>query len=102
MCSLRDAAKELASLNATVYGISRDDVKSMAKFAKDQKLGFELLSDPDGSAVDKYGTPYEGRPFSKRVTFVIDPEGVLRHIDNGVQVASHGQDLVAIVKRLQQ
>ena len=76
-------------------------MKSLAKFAEDQKLGFELLSDPDGSAVEKYGTPYEGRPFSKRVTFVIDPEGLLRHIDEGVKVDSHGADLVKLLQRLQ-
>lgn len=101
MCSLRDAAKELASLNATVYGISRDDVKSMAAFAEEQKLGFALLSDPDGSAVEKYGTPYEGRPFAKRITFYIDPKGILRHVDPEENVRGHGEEVVATLKRLQ-
>lgn len=42
-----------------------------------------------------------GRPMSARKTYVIDPQGVLRHIDEGVKVDSHGDDLVAILERLQ-
>lgn len=58
-----------------------------------------LLSDPDGSAAKKYGV-LSGR-FASRATFVIDETGKLVHIDNSVDVSSHGTDLVALVKKLQ-
>ena len=83
-----------------VYGLSTDDVKSQAQFAKEQELNFQLLSDPDGSMARKYDVLWR-EAYTKRVTFVIDPKGVLRAIDDGVQVKSHGADLVALLERLQ-
>lgn len=82
------------------YGLSMDDVKSQARFVKEQKLNFQLLSDPDGSMARKYDVLWRGA-YTKRVTFVIDPKGVLRAIDDGVKVQSHGADLVALLERLQ-
>ena len=84
-----------------VFGASLDDVQSLADFAEAQELNFGLLSDPDGSAAHKYGVlPKEGR-YARRVTFVIDDQGVLRHIDDGVQVSTHGTDIVELVRELQ-
>ncbi len=83
-----------------VLGISVDDVATQAAFAKAQKLEFELLSDPDASAAGKFDAMMAERPFSKRLTFVIDQAGVLRHIDAAVQVGSHGADMVALVRKL--
>jgi peroxiredoxin len=42
-----------------------------------------------------------GKPYANRVTFVVDPKGVVRAIDRSVKVDSHGQDLVAVIKKLQ-
>lgn len=93
--------EELDDLDAQVYGLSLDDVNSQAKFHEAQELNFPLLSDPDGSVAGKYDAAMGGRPFAKRITFVIDDEGVLRHIDTKVNVKSHGGDLVELVSRLQ-
>jgi peroxiredoxin Q/BCP len=100
VCSMRDALKDLEALEARVYAISTDDVVSCAQFVKEQSLNFPLLSDPDGSVVAKYGTAMENRPYALRHTFVIDPKGVLRHVDKAVNVTSHGADLVAVLKKL--
>ncbi len=40
------------------------------------------------------------RGFASRVTFIIDEKGVLLQIDKGVNVASHGEDLIAILEAL--
>ncbi|MEZ6016681.1 MAG: peroxiredoxin [Planctomycetota bacterium] len=100
MCSLRDAATELGELGVNVYGISRDSVEDMGKFAKDQKLPFPLLSDPDGSVTKKFEVDMDGRPMAKRVTFVLDPKGVIRARDEGVKVDAHGKDLIELIQRL--
>jgi peroxiredoxin Q/BCP len=97
---LRDAADELAQLGVRVLGISVDDVATQAAFAKAQKLDFSLLSDPDASVAGKFDAMMAERPFSKRLTFVIDPDGTLRHIDDKVQVGTHGTDMVALVRKL--
>lgn len=83
-----------------VYGISIDDVASIAKFAKDQELNFPLLSDPDGSAGAKYRVLPAKARFASRVTFIIDEKGVLRAIDDRVQVSSHGDDLIEKLEEL--
>lgn len=83
-----------------VYGISLDDVVSQKTFHAAQKLVFPLLSDPDGSVAGKYGALAAGAKWTERVTFVVDPEGVVRHVDRGVKVATHGADLVGVVGKL--
>jgi peroxiredoxin Q/BCP len=101
VCSLRDAADQLAAVKTKVYGISLDDVQAQAAFAKAQGVKYALLSDPDGSAAAKYGALMAGRPFSRRVTFVIDDLGVLRAIDDKVDVTNHGADLAKRIGELQ-
>ena len=83
-----------------VYGISLDSVGDQAKFHEQQKLNFPLLSDPDGSAARKYAVL--GSSFASRVTFVIAPDGTLAAVDENVKVASHGEDLVMLVEKLQE
>ena len=75
---------------------------TQAKFVEEQELNFPLLSDPDGSAGAKYDVLPADARFTRRVTFVIDPKGVLRSIERDVAVASHGGDLVARLKKLQE
>jgi peroxiredoxin Q/BCP len=100
VCSLRDAAKPFAELGVRVFGISLDGVADQAAFHKAQELQFPLLSDPDGSVAAKYGALMEGRPYARRVSFVIDDAGVLRHVDDKVDVMQHGAQLVEVIRKL--
>lgn len=85
-----------------VLGISLDSVADQAKFHERESLNFALLSDPDGSAAKKLGVLPPGASWTKRVTFVIDGEGVLRARDEGVRVDTHGDDLVALIESLRE
>jgi peroxiredoxin Q/BCP len=85
-----------------VHGVSLDDVATLAKFVAEQELGFPLLSDPDGSAAEKYGVLAENARYASRVTFVLDEKGVVRLIDDEVSVATHGTDLVGKIRRLRE
>ena len=78
--------------------MSLDDVATQRAFHEAQELDFALLSDVDGSAARKLGALAEGRPFARRVTFVIDREGVIRKIDAEVDVTRHGADLAAWIR----
>ena len=73
---------------------------SQRQFHDAQKLPFPLLSDPDGSLAAKYGAMMQDKPYTARVTYVIDGEGILRHVDRKVNVDSHGKDLVGLVRGL--
>jgi len=90
----------LEDADITVVGISLDSVADQKKFHTEQELNFPLLSDPDGSAAAKYGALMEGRPYAKRVSIVIDPKGIVRAIDEQVQVSSHGDDVIDLVDSL--
>ena len=80
--------------------MSLDDVKSQAEFVKQQELKFPLLSDPDASASARLGVLMEGKPYTNRITIVVDDKGIVRLVDTGVKVESHGKDLVEAIKKL--
>ncbi len=88
-------------MKTRVVALSLDDVVSQKDFANAEKLNFPLLSDPDGGATAKFGSMMTGKPYANRVTFIVDPKGVVRAVDHGVTVDSHGADLVAVLKKLQ-
>ncbi len=81
-----------------VLGISVDDVQSHKKFQEAEKFGFSLLADT-GFAVSKiYSGIMERFNASNRVTFIIDKAGYIRVIDENVDVANHGADVVKFVE----
>lgn len=69
-------------------------------FHQAQKLDFPLLSDPDGSVARRYRVLPEGAGWTQRVTFIVDPQGVVRHVDRSVAVGTHGGDLLPVLDRL--
>ena len=83
-----------------MFGLSLDDVRSQAEFVKQQKLNFPLLSDPDGSAAGRFGVLMEGKPYTNRITIVVDDKGVVRLVETKVNVDSHGKDLVEAIRKL--
>ena len=71
----------------------------MKKFHEAQELNFPLLSDPDASAAGKYAV-LNKRGYTDRITFVLDERGVVVHVDESVDVSSHGSDLVGTVRSI--
>lgn len=91
----RDAATQLKKANAVVLGVSKDSLESHCKFVDKHALNFELLSDPEGAVIEKYGAWGEKNLYGKksmgilRTTVVIDEQGVVRHVFPKVRVAGH-------------
>ena len=105
-CSFRDATPSLTKLKAQVVGVSKDSVARHDKFKAKHDLPFPLVSDEDGKICEKYGTWIEkslyGRKYMgiDRATFLIDKDGVVRHIWRKVKVAGHVEEVLAAVKEL--
>jgi peroxiredoxin Q/BCP len=76
-CSYRDRAEDFAALDATVVGISAQDLASHEGFIDKNNLTVPLLADVDG-AVAKLYSAY-GRMGTKRAVIVIDEDGIVRH-----------------------
>jgi peroxiredoxin Q/BCP len=76
-CSYRDRADDFAALDATVVGISAQDVGSHEGFVEKNSLNVPLLADVDGAVAKLYSA--HGRMGTKRAVIVIDEDGVVRH-----------------------
>jgi peroxiredoxin len=77
---------DIAKFDATetqVLGISMDSFAANKRFAEDIKVTFPLLSDWHRKVVRDYGIFDEKSGYARRATFVIDREGIIRHIEEG-------------------
>jgi thioredoxin-dependent peroxiredoxin len=79
-CSFRDRYELFRERGAEVIGISADSVLSHQRFAARFHLPFILLSDSEGSVRKRYGIAKTFGIFPGRATFLIDRQGVIRHI----------------------
>ena len=101
VCAFRDSFEELGRLDAEVIGISSDTVDSHRGFAEKHKLPFTLLSDQGGKVRSLYGVPTTLGLFPGRVTYVIDKEGVVRHIfSSQVNVEKHVEEAMRTLQSI--
>ena len=63
--------------------MSVDSVPANREFAKQLGITFPILSDFKRTVVKDYGVFNEEQGFGNRATFLIDKEGIIRHIDEG-------------------
>ena len=103
-CRFRDDIGVLGDLNAAVAGVSVDDTRSHAGFARKHQLPFPLLSDPDGHTAAAYGSLLNLGliRFARRHTFIIAPDGRIAARFDQVDPASHVQQVAHALKALQQ
>ena len=79
----RDAYEQFKQLNAVIFGISRDSLKSHENFKAKQNFPFELISDTNEELCSSFDVIKMKSMYGKQVrgiersTFVISPEGVL-------------------------
>lgn len=105
-CSLRDTAAAITTANAVVLGVSTDSVTSHRKFIEKYALPFTLIADTDAAVAAAYGVYGEkvrcGRTSVgiTRMTFVIDPDGIIRHVFTKVTVDRHGDEVLAVLNDL--
>lgn len=98
-CDFNDAMALYKKRGAVILGVSKDSVESHQKFKTKYKLGFDLLSDPDGKMCKAYGVWQEkslyGRKFMGivRSTFVIDPKGKISALFEKVKVKGHSDQV---------
>ena len=79
-CSFRDDFAQFRNAGAVILGISDDSGESHAAFTAKYKLPFTLLSDKGGRVRKLFGVNRVFGVLPGRVTFVIDREGVVRHV----------------------
>jgi peroxiredoxin Q/BCP len=102
-CSFRDHYEAFREAGAEVIGISADSEASHEGFARRFRLPFLLLADGDGAVRAKYGIPRTFGLFPGRVTYLIDREGIVRHVfSSQFQPWRHVGEMLEVLKRLRE
>ncbi|STX52825.1 bacterioferritin comigratory protein [Legionella busanensis] len=105
--NFRDLYINFQALNALVFGVSRDSMKSHEKFKLNQSFPFELISDTDEKLCalfdvikmkNMYGKQVRG---IERSTFLINPQGILTYEWRKVNVPDHVDEILVTLKQLQ-
>ena len=101
-CAFRERYEDFRELNAEVIGISSDSVESHRSFAAKHELPFTLLSDEGGKVRKLYGASSTFGLFPGRVTYVLDEEGVIRHIfSSQLGVERHVEEALGALRSMQ-
>ena len=91
-------------LDCEIYGISKDGLKSHAKFRDKYKIKFDLLADEEIKVLKKYKVwgkkKFMGREFMGiiRTTFLIDKKGKILKIWKNVKVKDHAKEVLETLK----
>lgn len=105
-CEFRDSYKKVEKAGAVVLGVSPDEPKALKKFEGKYGLPFTLLGDADKTVCNAYGVIQEKNMYGKKVmgvartTFVIGPDGKIKHIFNKVKPEGHADQVLAELKTL--
>lgn len=105
-CGIRDNKDAFAAANTVVLGISPDTSKRLTNFTVKQELNFTLLTDEDHAIAESYGVwalkKFMGKEYIgiHRVTFIIDEEGILRHVMAKVKTKTHHDEVLEIINNL--
>ena len=100
-CGFRDDYLAFQSQDVVVLGISPDTVRAQRRFRERYSFPYPLLADADHRVAEAYGVwegkqlfgiPYKG---VARTTFLIDEQGNIRRVYEGVVPDGHSQEILA-------
>jgi len=105
-CSIRDRSAEYAAAGVKVVGVSPDPVGKVKRFHDKQSLNFTLLADADHAVSEDYGVWVQksmyGRKYmgAQRSTFIIDRDGVIRHVIEKASPKTHDDEVLKAIGAL--
>jgi thioredoxin-dependent peroxiredoxin len=94
-CDFRDSTDALAAAGLAVLGISPDAPEKLARFRDQDSLSFPLLSDPDHTVSERWGTWGEKKLYGRtsvgliRSTIVVGPDGIVQLAQYNVRATGH-------------
>jgi len=99
-CSLRDGFSAIQATGAVILGVSADTRESHRAFAGKYHLPFSLLADPDRTMIKAYGVRMPVLGWAKRVTFLIDRQGIVRKVIRDARTRDHDRQVLELLKAL--
>ena len=100
----RDKHEELVKAGVTVFGVSRDNMRSHDDFKAKLELPFELIADTEEKMCHMFGVVKNKIMYGKKVkgiersTFLVGPDGLLRQEWRGLKVPGHVDEVLAAAK----
>ncbi len=100
-CAFAGAYAGFKAKDVVVIGVSKDSVKSHAKFAEKHELPFILLSDPELIAIQGYDVWKEKKLYGKvsmgvvRTTYIIDENGIIEKVMPKVKPDTNALEILA-------
>ncbi|PPD05585.1 MAG: peroxiredoxin [Methylobacter sp.] len=104
--AFRDNNPRFTELNAVIFGISRDSLRSHENFKTKQGFPFDLLSDSDEQLCNQFDVIKMKNMYGKQVrgiersTFLINPEGILIKEWRKVAVKNHVTEVLAALEAI--
>ena len=98
-CSFRDDSDELEAAGIKVLGVSADSVESHKRFEKKHNLNLTLIADKSREIIEAYGVKGQFGT-ARRVTYLIDRDGVIKHVWFKVHASGHSREVLEKVKEL--
>ncbi|MBD3193070.1 MAG: redoxin domain-containing protein [Candidatus Heimdallarchaeota archaeon] len=100
-CSFRDRYELFKEAGAEVIGISSDSSSSHQSFSNKYKLPFLLLSDPEDKVRELYGVKATLGIIPGRVTYIVDKQGIIRHIfSSQFNPKKHVDEALSILEKI--
>ena len=104
-CEFRDAYRQMQKTGAVLLGASPDTAKAQKKFQEKFHLPFTLLADADKKLCHAFGVIQEKNMYGKKVmgvvrtTFILGPEGKIKHVFHKVKPEGHSEEVLAYLKQ---
>lgn len=95
-CDFRDSSDELNRRGIVVLGVSTQNNAKHQKFAAKYNLPFQLLPDEKEAIAASYRVPVM-LSFTKRVTYLIDPDGKVAKVWPSVTPVGHAREVLEAI-----
>ncbi len=97
MCNFSCDLAHFSNVDTQVIGISCDRIKSHEEFTKQFDLKIPLIADEDAAICKSYGVTREGALLANRVTFIIDKQGIVQEVIEGMP---NNAELLSLIQQL--
>jgi peroxiredoxin Q/BCP len=95
---LRDRIEDFRARGVEIVGVSFDAPADNAAFVKAESFPFRLLSDRDRTLARAVGAAdASDAPYARRISYLVGPDGKVKHVYGSVTPASHAADVLADV-----
>lgn len=103
-CMITEVYDDFAKLGVAVVGVSKDSVESHLNFAQKYKLPFTLLADTKCEMIASYSADGvigdDGLPRIKRISYLINPEGVITKTYPDVDPSTHAMSILKDMREI--